>query len=93
VQKQARQRGTDDFTLQRSCRARDDAAVLHLRIRKLQPPLRLGLQDAIFGGSDIQSAPAADGPPSRVEDQNARPIHLSSPPADCCPKIVASGTR
>src|SRR5947208_1723849 len=33
VQEQVRQQGTDDSSLRRSCRARDDAAVLHLHWR------------------------------------------------------------
>src|SRR5262252_1042397 len=36
VQEQIRQQGTDNSALRRSCRARDDAAVLHL-YRRLQP--------------------------------------------------------
>ena len=35
-----------------------------LGVRELQPPFQLGLQDAIFGGRDIRSAPTAPGPPS-----------------------------
>src|SRR6516165_935815 len=36
IQEQVRQQGTDDSALRRSCRARDDAAILHLHWR-LQP--------------------------------------------------------
>jgi hypothetical protein len=51
---------------------------------ELQPPLRLGLQDAIFNPRQQLMVHRP-----RDEGQNALPNHLSSPPADCCPKIVA----
>ena len=64
-------------------------------IRQLQPLLRLGLQDAIFGGQifDPREQLLVNRP--RDEGQNACPIHLP-PPADSrliAPKIVASSTR
>ncbi len=67
-----------------------------LGVRELQPPLQLGLQDAIFGGQIFDPRQQLLVHHPRDEGQNARPIHSSSTPADSqllTQKIVASGTR
>jgi hypothetical protein len=67
-----------------------------LGVRELQPPLQLGLQDAIFGGQIFNPRQQLLVHHPRDEGQNARPIHSSSTPADSqllAQKIVASGTR
>jgi hypothetical protein len=67
-----------------------------LGVRELQPPLQLGLQDAIFGGQIFNPRQQLLVHHPRDEGQNARPIHSSSTPADpqlLAQKIVASGTR
>ena len=64
--------------------------------RELQPPLQLGLQDAIFGGQIFDPRQQLLVHHPRDEGQNACPIHSSSTPADSpllAQKIVASGTR
>jgi hypothetical protein len=53
-----------------------------LGVRELQPPLRLGLQDAIFGGQIFDPCQQLLVHHPRDEGQNARPIHSSSTPAD-----------
>src|SRR6266567_9256067 len=67
-----------------------------LGVRELQPPLQLGLQDAIFGGQIFNPRQQLLVHHPRDEGQNACPIHSSSTPADSqllAQKIVASGTR
>jgi hypothetical protein len=67
-----------------------------LGVRELQPPLQLGLQDAIFGGQIFNPRQQLLVHHPRDEGQNARPIHSSSTPADSqllAQKIVASATR
>src|SRR5207245_10159436 len=51
-----------------------------LGVRELQPPLRLGLQDAIFGGQIFDPLKQLLVHHPREEGQNACPIHSSSTP-------------
>ncbi len=53
-----------------------------LGVRELQPPLQLGLQDAIFGGQIFDPRQQLLVHHPRDEGQNACPIHSSSTPAD-----------
>jgi len=84
VQKQVRQQGADDFTCSFPAVRGTMLPSSICASVELQPPLRLGLQDAIFNPRQQLMVHRP-----RDEGQNALPNHLSSPPADCCPKIVA----
>src|SRR6266436_5714776 len=67
-----------------------------LGVRELQPPLRLGLQDAIFGGQIFDPRQQLLVHHPRDEGQNTCPIHSSSTPAESqlfAQKIVASDAR
>src|SRR5262249_27709484 len=53
-----------------------------LGVRELQPPFRLSLQDTIFGSQIFVLCQQLLVHHSRDKGQDARPIHLSSTPAD-----------
>src|SRR3974390_974714 len=53
-----------------------------LSVRELQPPLQLGLQNAIFGGQIFEACQQLLIHQPGDEGRDARPIHWSSTPAD-----------